>query len=151
VLLIDHEGNKVGVIPTPEALETARAAGLDLVEVAPDARPPVCKIMDYGKFKYLQKRKQKGKKGHQSQIKEIRLRPKTDTHDLEVKRRQCKEFLEKGDKVVVNMIFRGRELGNMDLGRQNMLRFAEMVEEIAVIESLPSQQGRRMMMTLRKK
>ena len=107
--------------------------------------------MDYGKFKYQQKRKQKQRKGHQSQIKEIRLRPKTDTHDLQVKCRQCREFLAKGDKVLVNMIFRGRELGNMDLGRRNMLKFAEMVEEIAVIESMPSAVGRRMMMTLRKK
>jgi translation initiation factor IF-3 len=151
VLLIDHEGNKVGVVPIDNALEAAREVGMDLVEVSRDSRPPVCKVMDYGKFKYLQKRKQKSRKGHQSQIKEVRLRPKTDKHDLEIKARRCREFLSKGDKVLVNMIFRGRELGHTDLAKVSMERFAEMLEDVARIESPPTMQGRRMTMTLRTK
>jgi translation initiation factor IF-3 len=151
VLLIDAKGTKVGVVPIDKAIEAAREAGMDLVEVAPDARPPVCKVMDYGKFKYMQKRKQKSRRGHQSQMKEVRLRPKTDVHDLEVKARRCREFLSKGDKVLINMIFRGRELGHTDLAKASMLRFAEMLDDVSKIEVPPAMQGRRMTMTLRSK
>ena len=110
----------LGVMPTSKALEAAREAGLDLVEVAPNERPPVCKIIDYGKFKYTQKKKLSKQKQHQVHVKEIRVRPKTGDHDIEVKVKRAKEFLEQKDKVLVNVLFRGRELAHIDEGRRVM-------------------------------
>ena len=110
----------LGVMPTSKALEAAREAGLDLVEVAPNERPPVCKIIDYGKFKYTQKKKLSKQKQHQVHVKEIRVRPKTGDHDIEVKVKRAKEFLEHKDKVLVNVLFRGRELAHIDEGRRVM-------------------------------
>ena len=118
--VINAEGAMLGVMPTSKALEAAREAGLDLVEVAPNERPPVCKIIDYGKFKYTQKKKLSKQKQHQVQVKEIRVRPKTGDHDIEVKVKRASEFLEHKDKVLVNVLFRGRELAHIDEGRRVM-------------------------------
>src|SRR4029079_5570396 len=117
--LIDAEGRQVGIVLTDDARRMAMEAQKDLVEVAPDARPPVCKIMDYGKYKYEQKKKShQGKKVHHAKLKEIRLRPKTEEHDYEVKMRQAKEFLAKGDKVQICLMFRGRELVHKARGEE---------------------------------
>ena len=120
VRVINAEGAMLGVMPTSKALEAAREAGMDLVEVAPNERPPVCKIIDYGKFKYTQKKKLSKQKQHQVHIKEIRVRPKTGDHDIEVKVKRAREFLEHKDKVLVNVLFRGRELAHIDEGRRVM-------------------------------
>ena len=135
----------LGVLPTTEALEVARASDLDLVEVAPDERPPVCRILDYGKFKYEQKRKQaKSAKTHQVQIKEIRLRPKTGDHDILVKVRQARGFLEDRDKVKVNVIFKGREMAHVDRGREMLVSIIGLLEDVAKVEKTPSMEGKSM-------
>ena len=132
----------------------ARDVGMDLVEVASDARPPVCKIMDFGKFKYQQKKKQQEQrvKTHQGKLKEVRLRPKIERHDLDVKLRKTRQFLDQGYKVLVNMLFRGRE---MQLSRIHapdlMRRFAEELEDVAKVERMPRMEGRRMNMLICKK
>ncbi|MCA9112874.1 MAG: translation initiation factor IF-3, partial [Planctomycetaceae bacterium] len=119
VRVVDPEGEMLGVIPTEEALKIALEAGLDLVEVAPNERPPVCRILDYGKFKYEQKKKQaKNAKTHQVQLKEIRLRPKTGDHDIQFKMKRARGFLEDRDKVKLNVFFRGRENAHHERGRE---------------------------------
>jgi translation initiation factor IF-3 len=143
VRVVDQNGVMLGVIPTTEALETARNSGMDLVEVAPDERPPVCRIMDFGKFKYEQKRKlTKNNKQHHVQIKEIRLRPKTETHDIETKAKQARGFLEGKDKVKVTVMFRGRENAHQDRGRDMLTQFIAMLEDIAKMEKNPIMEGR---------
>ena len=128
------------------ALEIASAAGLDLVEVAPDERPPVCRILDYGKFKYEQKRKQaKSQKTHQVQVKEIRLRPKTGDHDIEVKLKQARQFLSEKDKVKVNIEFKGREMAHIDLGRAILLDVITKLEDVAKVERTPIMEGKKKM------
>jgi len=130
----------------------AEDAGLDLVEVAPNSRPPVCKILDYGRFKYEQKKKTKGKpKSHASVLKEVRVRPKIDVHDLEIKIRKAREFLEAGHKVQVTCLFRGREMAYQNIGRQVMLKVARELGDIAKIERDPSMEGRRMNLLLGKR
>lgn len=153
VRLIDSEGRQVGVVPTERAMQMARDAGLDLVEVAPDSRPPVAKIMDYGKFKYERKKQiqESRKKSHAVQIKEVRLRPKTDKHDFDVKLSRARAFLEDGDKVQVNMMFRGRELAHLDVGRGVVERFSKALEDIAKMERPPIFEGRRMTCLLTRK
>ena len=132
-----------------EALATAQAASMDLVQVMGDGDPPVCKLMDYGKYKYKQKKRQHGgKHKHQPQLKEIRLRPNTGEHDVEIKLKHAREFLEKKDKVSVSMRFRGREMAHTDLGRDLMMHFAEQLQDMAKVESHPRQEGRRMTMLL---
>ncbi len=127
----------------------AKQREIDLVEVAPQARPPVCRLMDYGKYKYKQKKRQHGgKHKHQPQLKEIRLRPNTGEHDVEIKLKHAREFLDKKDKVSVSMRFRGREMAHTDLGRDLMMHFAEQLQDIAKVESHPRQEGRRMTMLL---
>lgn len=127
----------------------AQQREIDLVEVAPQARPPVCRLMDYGKYKYKQKKRQHGgKHKHQPQLKEIRLRPNTGEHDVEIKLKHAREFLEKKDKVSVSMRFRGREMAHTDLGRDLMMHFAEQLQDMAKVESHPRQEGRRMTMLL---
>ncbi len=150
VRVIDDEGKHLGVITVREALEIAREKGMNLVEVSPEVTPPVCKIMDHGKFKYQQKKKEhKAKqKQHLVVLKEIRVRPKTDTHDIETKIRIAKSFLEKGSKVQVNMHFRGREMMHLEVGRKVMNVIIEALSEIAKVERPPSQEGRRMVMIL---
>ena len=146
VRLIDHTGKQVGVVPTDRAMAMAREAGLDLVEVSAEARPPVAKIMDYGKWKYERKKQQQEsrKKSHAVQVKEVRLRPKTDKHDFDVKLGRARQFLEEGDKVQVNMMFRGRELAHIEVGRQVVDRFAAALADIAKMERPPIFEGKRM-------
>ena len=146
VRLIDHTGKQVGVVPTERAMAMAREAGLDLVEVSAESRPPVAKIMDFGKWKYERKKQQQEsrKKSHAVQVKEVRLRPKTDKHDFEVKLGRARQFLEEGDKVQVNMMFRGRELAHIEVGRGVVDRFAKALEDIAKMERPPIFEGKRM-------
>lgn len=150
VRVIDPEGNQLGVVPTQKALETAEEAGLDLVEVSPNADPPVCKIMDYGRYKYEQtKKKQEAKKKQSTfQLKEIKVRPKTGEHDLQVKMGHIRKFLGKKDKVKVTVIFRGREITLSDRGRELLKQMATELEDVAVVEQYPKFEGRTMMMVL---
>lgn len=150
VRLIDDEGNQVGVIPTFEALQMARDRGLDLVEVAPNAMPPVCRLMDYGKFRYEQSRKEREsrKNQHVVELKEVRLRPKIDDHDLETKGRQAAKFLDAGDKVKFTILFRGREMAHPDIGRGILDQLAEQLREHGTVESPPRLEGRSMIMFL---
>ena len=130
VRLIDAEGKQVGIVPTEEARRMATEVGMDLVEVAAEARPPVCKIMDFGKYKYEQKKKtHAGKKVHHARLKEVRLRPKTEDHDYDVKLRRAKEFLSKGDKVQLVLMFRGREMAHQDRGRRLLERMVHDLQD----------------------
>ncbi|CAD7845812.1 MAG: Translation initiation factor 3 [Olavius algarvensis Delta 4 endosymbiont] len=148
--MIDPDGNQIGVLPTYKALATAGDFGLDLVEISPNANPPVCKIMDYGRYKYEQtKKKQEAKKKQTTfQVKEIKVRPKTGEHDLQTKLGHIRKFIEKKDKVKVTVIFRGREITLSNLGRDVLQRMAEEVEDIAVVEQYPKFEGRTMFMIL---
>lgn len=148
VRLVGDGGEQFGIKDIQDARQIAEEAGQDLVLVAPNADPPVCKVMDYGKFKYKQKKRHHEHHKHQPQIKELRLRPKTEEHDLMVRVRQAKHFIERGDRVVVNVFFRGREMTHTELGRALLGRFAEKVEDIAKIEKPPTMEGRRMSMVL---
>ena len=149
VRLIDAEGRQVGIVVTEEARRMAVEAGKDLVEVAPDARPPVCKIMDYGKFKYEQRKKtHSGKKVHHAKLKEVRLRPKTEQHDYEVKLRHAKEFLAKGDKVQICLMFRGREMVHKDRGEALLQRFINDLQDLAKVERSGPYEGKRMTVLL---
>jgi translation initiation factor IF-3 len=143
VRVIDGEGHQLGVLDTKEALSRARAAGLDLVEVAPEAKPPVCRIMDFGKFKYEKAKRQTKSKQHHTKLKEIRLRPKTGEHDIEFKVKQAIGFLKHNDKVQVTVSFRGRENAHIDEGRRVMDQIIEMLAEFGKVESKPSQQQKR--------
>jgi translation initiation factor IF-3 len=145
VRLIGVNGDQLGVVPTAQALEMAREAQLDLVEVAATERPPVCKIMDFGKFKFLQKQKQKDKtKSHHQKLKEIRVRPKTGEHDVDTKVNQARRFLEHKDKVLVYVVFKGRELQHIEEGRRIMAAILEKLGDLAKIEKNPSMEGKRM-------
>ncbi len=146
--MIAADGGQLGVIPTDEALGIARDAGLDLVEVAPTEKPPVCRIMDFGKFKYQQKKKQHKTHVHHTRIKEIRVRPKTGQHDIDFKVNQAKTFLLHKDKVVVSLVFRGREMAHIEEGQRVMKGIVTQLEEIAKVESPPQQMGRRLVCTL---
>ena len=148
VRLIDAEGRQVGIVPTEDARRMAFEAGKDLVEVAPDARPPVCKIMDYGKYKYEQRKKHTGHKVHHARLKEVRLRPKTEEHDYEVKLRHAKEFLEKGDKVQICLMFRGREIVHKDRGEALLQRFINDLQDLAKVERSGPYEGKRMTVLL---
>jgi translation initiation factor IF-3 len=146
VRVVDHEGKMLGVIPTSDAMRQAIEVGLDLVEVAPNERPPVCRIMDYGKFKYEQKRKHSSSaKQHQVQLKEIRLRPKTGEHDIEFKVKQARDFLTHKDKVKLNIIFRGRENAHHDRGREILAGIIDKLQDVAKIEKPPGLEGGRNM------
>ncbi|WP_231956549.1 translation initiation factor IF-3 [Posidoniimonas polymericola] len=147
VRVITSEGEQLGVIDTEEALTKAREAGLDLVEVAPTEKPPVCRIMDYGKFKYQQKKRQHKGHVHHSQNKEVRLRPKIGEHDFMTKVNRAKGFLEKKDKVVFSVIFRGRENAHVDEGFKLVERLIKELEEVSKVEQNPSMQGRRIVVT----
>ena len=150
VRLIDETGQNVGVVSKIDALARAEEAGLDLVEVSPDAEPPVCKILDYGKFKYQEQKKAAEARKHQKtvEIKEIKMRPGIDDHDYDVKMRAMKRFFEEGDKVKVTLRFRGREMAHQELGMQLLNRVKEQVEEIAKVELYPRLEGRQMIMVL---
>ncbi|MBU1149810.1 MAG: translation initiation factor IF-3 [Proteobacteria bacterium] len=150
VRVIDVEGNQLGVIALADALAEAAKAGLDLVEVSPTAAPPVCRIMDYGKFRYQQSKKVQISKKSQTviQVKEIRLRPKTEEHDLEVKIKHIRKFLEQRNKVKITMMFRGREIAYTELGRKIMEDIKETLADGAVIDQHPRLEGRNMIMIL---
>lgn len=148
--LIDESSNQVGIIDTAVAKNRAREAGLDLVEVSPNAEPPVCRIMDFGKWLYEQKRKNKQshKKKHTVTLKEIRLRPKIDDHDRDIKVNHAIKFLEKGHKVQFTMLFRGREMMHIERGHEIMGEITETIEDVAKIERPAKMLGRRMTMVV---
>src|SRR5437016_3084998 len=150
VRLIDEEGTQLGIMPTRDALDLARGKGLDLIEVSPTANPPVCRIMDYGKFKYDEQKKKREaqKKAKTTEIKGIRLRPGTDEHDLMFKVRDAQRFLGEGDKVQVTVIFKSREASHPEIGRAQLQRLAEGTADVAVVEQTPTIEGRRMTMLL---
>jgi translation initiation factor IF-3 len=153
VRVILDEGEQsvqLGVLPTRDALAKARELGLDLVEVSPTARPPVCKIMDFGKYKYEQAKKarQSKKRQHQVVVKEIKLRPKIETHDYDFKKKHIVEFLEAGDKVKITLQFRGREMAHAALGRKLLDQLADELKDVAKVEAPPRQEGRTMILML---
>jgi len=150
VRLVDERGNMVGVVGRSEALQMAADAGLDLVEIAPNADPPVCKILDYGKFKYEEQKKKNEARKKQKiiEVKEIKLRPSIDDHDYQVKMRSMNKFIEEGDKVKVTMRFRGRELAHQDLGMNVLMRVKEDLDTIAKVEQMPRMEGRQMTMVV---
>lgn len=153
VRVINLEGEQLGIFPIAEALNIAREASRDLVEVSPNASPPVCRIMDYGKFKYEQSKKtyQAKKKKHVprvTHIKEIKVRPKTEEHDLQFKIRHIKKFLEHGDKAKITLIFRGREITHPERGQEVMDRIAQEIEDVGVVENPAKLEGRNMIMLL---
>lgn len=150
VRLIDEAGEQLGVVGTRDALERARNVGLDLVEVSPNADPPVCKILDFGKYKYeAQKRKSEARKKQKViEVKEIKFRPNIEQHDYEVKMRAMRRFLEEGDKVKVTLRFRGREMAHQDLGRKVLERVRAETDELAKVEQMPLMEGRQMIMVL---
>jgi len=148
--LIGEAGEALGVVPMAEALQKAKDATLDLVEIAPTAVPPVCRIMNFGKFIYQQKKKQQDSKKKQktTQVKEVKFRPNIDDHDYEVKRRSMMKFIEEGDKVKVTMRFRGRELAHQELGMDVLIRVRDDLDEIAKVEQMPRMEGRQMTMVM---
>ena len=150
VQLIDSEGHNLGVVQILDAQKLAEEAGLDLVEIVPTANPPVCKILDYGKFRYLEQKKQAEarKKQKTIEIKEIKLRPGIDDHDYDVKMRAVRRFFEEGDKVKVTLRFRGREMAHQDIGYKLLARVKEETNSIAKVEAEPSMEGRQMVMVL---
>ncbi|MDX1609138.1 MAG: translation initiation factor IF-3 [Halofilum sp. (in: g-proteobacteria)] len=150
VRLIDPDGEQIGIVPLEEALGTAEEAGLDLVEVVPTADPPVCRIMDYGKFRFEQSKKKNAarKKTRQIQLKEVKFRPGTEEGDYQVKLRNLTKFLEQGDKAKVTLRFRGREMAHRDLGARLLKRVEEDLSEIAAVEQFPRMEGRQMIMVL---
>ena len=150
VQLIDHTGANRGITPTPEAIAIAQAAGLDLVEISPNTTPPICKILDYGKYKYQAQKKaaEARKKQKTVEVKEIKLRPGIDTHDYDVKMRSMRRFFEEGDKVKVTLRFRGREMAHQDLGYKLLDRVKEDTATIAKVELSPMSEGRQIVMIL---
>jgi translation initiation factor IF-3 len=150
VRCIDPDGEQLGVLDTLEAIRKAEDFGLDLVEVQPNADPPVCKILDYGKFKYeAQKRANEARKKQKIiEVKEIKLRPNIDEHDYQVKMRNVQKFLDAGDKVKVTLRFRGREMAHQDLGANVLTRVRKETDEFAKVEAMPKMEGRQMIMVL---
>ncbi|MGE0614546.1 MAG: translation initiation factor IF-3 [Bacteriovoracia bacterium] len=150
VRLIDENGGQVGVVPTFEALKMARERGLDLMEISPTSRPPVCKICDYGKFKYEKKKKEQQAKKKQVviKVKEIQLRPNTDQHDLDYKLKAVRGFLEEGDKAKITMMFRGREVAHSEVGYKIMRDLITTLKDVAIVEFEPKLEGKKMIMIL---
>lgn len=150
VRVIDPQGEQLGILPIERALEIAVEQGLDLVEVAPNARPPVCRIMDYGKFRYEEQRKAREarKKQHQVHLKEVKMRPGIEDHDFDFKLRHARRFLEEGNKVKLTMMFRGRQMAHPELGREVLSRVAEEVADLGKVESHPTMEGRSMTMVI---
>ncbi len=146
--MIDFEGKQLGIMTIQDALRQASEAGLDLVEVAPNSSPPVCRVMDYGKFRYQQSKKMQVARKHQAvlQLKEIRLRPKTDEHDLQVKLRHIRKFLEENNKVKITMMFRGREIAYAEIGRKIMEGLIQELGDIGTVDQQPKLEGRNMVM-----
>jgi translation initiation factor IF-3 len=150
VRLVGADGEMIGVVSTREALAAAEDAGLDLVEISPNADPPVCKILDFGKFKYEQQKKKNEARKKQKviEVKEIKLRPNIDDHDYDVKMRSATNFLEEGDKVKVTMRFRGREMMHQELGMNVLMRVKDQLDPLAKVEQTPQLEGRQMTMVL---
>jgi len=150
VRVVTEEGEQLGILSVEEALRQAEERGSDLIEVAPQAEPPVCRIMDYGKFRYQQRKKERDsqKKSRQVEIKTIRVRPNTDDHDLEVKAKHAEKFLLKGHKVKFNVIFRGPELRHKEIGRNQLLHFIEACKAVADVDQTPRMEVRNMTMVL---
>lgn len=150
VRLIDENGKQIGVIPTREALETARERGLDLVEVQPNAVPPVCRLMDYGRFRYEESRKEREsrKRAKTVALKEIRMKPKIGEHDVETKARNARRFLLAGDRVKVSVRFRGRENLHQDIGRDLLLRMIDNLNDVAIVDQQPRSEGQDMSILL---
>jgi translation initiation factor IF-3 len=150
VRLISGSGEQLGIVPLAKALETARNEGMDLVEVAPNSDPPVCRIMDYGKFKYQASKKEQEarKKGKSFQIKEIKFRPHTDEHDLDFKIKNLKKFLDKKNRVKITVMFRGRELAYKTAGRELLQRVLEEIDELGSVDQPPKEEGRNLSMVV---
>jgi translation initiation factor IF-3 len=150
IRLIGAEGENIGLTTPARGMELAERAGLDLVEISPNASPPVCKIMDFGKYKYeTQKRESEARKKQKIiEVKEVKFRPNTDSHDYDVKMRNVFKFLEKGDKVKVTLRFRGREMAHQNLGRELLEKVADDVKEIGKVENMPKMEGRQMVMMI---
>lgn len=150
VLVIDDEGNKLGEFLTEDAIQLAVERGVDLIEVAPNGRPPVCRLGDYGRIKYEKQKKDAQARKRQAvvSIKEVKLRPKTDEHDYQVKLKHARRFLDEGDKVKVTVRFRGREMAHRDIGEDRCREFAKELDEFAAIETPPSMEGKQMFMII---
>ncbi len=148
VRCVDSEGQQLGVIDTETAMNHAREVGLDLVEVAPNETPPVCRIMDYGKYKYQQGKKHSSGKAHHTKTKELRLRPKTGQHDIDFKVKQAQQFLSHKDKVQISVVFRGREIAHVEEGRRVIKEVVEALMPFGKVETPPTQQGRRIVCIL---
>ncbi|MGH7093986.1 MAG: translation initiation factor IF-3 [Stellaceae bacterium] len=150
VRLVDEAGQMVGIVERGEAMAMATDAGLDLVEIAPNADPPVCKILDFGKYKYEEQKKKNEARKKQKiiEIKEIKLRPSIDDHDYEVKMRSMSKFIDEGDKVKVTMRFRGRELAHQELGMNVLIRVRADLDDVAKVEQMPRMEGRQMTMVI---
>jgi len=150
IRLIDQNGDNVGIVSPDSAMQMAEEVGLDLVEISPGAAPPVCKIMDFGKYKYEQQKKAAEAKKKQKiiEIKEVKFRPNIDTHDYDVKMRSVTKFLGDGDKVKVTLRFRGREMAHQELGRELLEKIAGDIEELGKVESMPKMEGRQMIMVV---
>lgn len=150
VRLTSADGEQLGIVATKDALRMAQEKEQDLVEIAPNAKPPVCRIMDFGKFKYEQSKREKEARKKQKviSVKEVKIRPNIEDHDLEVKTKNAVKFLNEGDKVKVTLMFRGREMAHAELGRQLLTKVAEITKEIATIERHPKVEGRNMIMIL---
>ena len=148
--IIGQDGEQIGVVSRDEALDMARTAGLDLVEISPTASPPVCKIMDYGKYKYeLKKKTQRAKaKQHVILVKEVRLRPRTDTHDIDTKTQQARRFLEEGNKVMFAVVFRGREQSHPEIALEMLQEILGVITDVCKVERAPSIDGKRMIMVV---
>ena len=146
IRVIDDTGQQIGIMAPPQALALAREKGLDLVEISPTANPPVCRIMDYGKFQYLEQKRQRQAKKHQKviEVKEIKFRPKVDEHDYQFKKKHIERFLEDGDKVKATIFFRGREMAHPEIGRRILERLIEDLAEVATPEAMPRQEGNQM-------
>jgi translation initiation factor IF-3 len=152
VRVIDENGEQAGVLKTRDALALARSLNLDLVEVAPNAQPPVCRLLDYGKYRYEQDKKEKEARKSQKVItvKEVRLRPKIDDHDLRTKGNQARGFLEEGHKVKMTVLFRGREMAHQEIGREVLNQMLDMLKDVVLVEQSPRVEGRNMTMLLSK-
>ena len=150
VRVIDADGKQVGILPLKEAMKIAEEKGLDLVEVAPNSQPPVCRVMNYGKYKYQQNKRIQEARKHQTviHVKEVKVRPRTEEHDFQFKLRHVKRFLDEGNKVKISILFRGREIAHPEFGKEMLNRFVEGVKDLMVIEQAPRLEGRNMVMIL---
>lgn len=148
--MVDSDGSQLGIMPLKQAMDLAEQKGLDLVKIAPQAKPPVCKIIDYGKYRFEQSKREKEQRKNQRvvEIKEVRLSLNIDTHDFETKRNHALRFISEGNKVKASIRFRGREMGHPELGQEIMRRFAEAMSEVANVEKAPKLEGRTMLMFL---